>query len=66
MYGKGTIDMFISQRLEEEYHAKVEKWWICFLDLEIAFDSVPRKVLKWAMRMKGIQEVLIRSVMVRF
>ena len=28
-----------------------------------AFDRVPRKVLEWAMRKKGIPEVVVRSVM---
>ena len=36
---------------------------MCFVDLEKAFDSVPRKVLEWAMRKKGIPEVLVISVM---
>ena len=33
------------------------------MDLEKAFDRVQRKVLEWAMRKKGIPEVLVRSVM---
>ena len=36
---------------------------MCFVDLEKAFDKVPMKVLEWALRMKGIPEVLVRSVM---
>ena len=31
--------------------------------LEKAFDRVPRKVLKWAMRKRGIPEVMVRTVM---
>ena len=34
-----------------------------FVDLEKAFDRVSRKVLEWALRMKGIPVVLVRSVM---
>ena len=36
---------------------------MCFVDLDRAFDRVPRKVLQWAKWKKGIPEVLIRSVM---
>ena len=36
---------------------------MCFVDLENAFDSVPRKVLDWTMKKKGIPEVLFSSVM---
>ena len=36
---------------------------MCFVDPEKALDKVPRKVLEWAMRKKGIPDVLVRSVM---
>ena len=64
MPGKGTIDaVFLLRRLQEEYLDKEKKFYMCFVDLEKAFDRVQRKVLEWAMRKKGIQEVTVRAVM---
>ena len=34
-----------------------------FVDLEEVFDRVPRYVLEWALRKKGIPEIVVRSVM---
>ena len=36
---------------------------MCFLDLEKAFDRVPTKVMKWAMRKKKVPEVMVKAVM---
>ena len=36
---------------------------MCFVDMEKAFDRVPRKVMEWAMRKKGQSEVMVRAVM---
>ena len=36
---------------------------MCSFDLEKSFGRVPRKVEEWAMRKKGITEVLITAVM---
>ena len=55
--------VFILRRMQEEYHAKGKKMYMCFVDPEKPFDRVPRKVLEWAMRKKGIPEVLVRSLM---
>ena len=33
------------------------------MDLEKAFEGLPRKVFEWALGEKGIPEVLVRSVM---
>ena len=61
---RGTIDVvFILRRIQEDYNAKGKRLYMCYVDLNKAFDRVPRKVLEWAMRKKGIPEVLVRSVM---
>ena len=37
--------------------------YICFVDMEKAFDRMPRKVMEWAMRKKGLSEVIVRVAM---
>ena len=47
MPGKGTIDaLFLVRRLQEEYRAKDKRIYMCFVDLEKAFDRVPRRVME--------------------
>ena len=36
---------------------------MCLVDLEKTLHRVPRKVMEWAVRKKGIPDVLVRSVM---
>ena len=51
MPGKGTVDaIFIVWRMQEEYQKKDKKLYMCFVDMEKAFDRMPRKVMEWAMR----------------
>ena len=64
MPGKGTVDaIFIVRRMQEEYQKKDKKLYMCFVDMEKVFDRVPRKVMEWAMRKKGLSEVIVRAVM---
>ena len=51
--GKGTNDaVFILRWIQEEYLAKLKKLCACFVDLEEAFDGVPRKDVEWTMSKK--------------
>ena len=62
MPGKGAVDaIFMVRRMQEEYQ-KDKKLYVCFVDIEKAFDRVPRKATEWAMRKKGLSEVMVRAV----
>ena len=64
MSGKETIDaLFLVRRLQEEHRAKDKRMYMCFVDLEKTFDRVPRRVMEWAMRKKGLPEILVKAVM---
>ena len=40
MLGKGTIDaVFILRRVQREYLAEQKKLYVCFVDLDTAFDE---------------------------
>ena len=57
MSGKGIVDaIFIVRRMQEEYQKKNKKLCMYFVDMEKAFDRVPRKVMEWAMRKKGLSK----------
>ena len=64
MPGKGTIDaIFIMRQVQEKHQAKKKKLYYAFVDLEKAFDRVPREVVRWALRKLGVDEWLTRTVM---
>ena len=61
---KGTIDaIFILRQLQEKYLDKKRCLFYCFVDLENASDRVPRKVIEFALRKKGVEEKLVQVVM---
>ena len=63
MPGKGTTDaMFIMQQVHEKHKAKKKKLYYAFVELDKAFDRVPREVVRWALRKLGVDEWLIRTV----
>ena len=61
--GKGTTDaIFIARQLQEKYRAAKKPLYFAFVDLEKAFDRVPRKVLWWALRSLGVEEWAVRVI----
>ena len=61
---KGTVDaIFIVRKMQDEYQKNNKKLYMCFNGMKIAFDRVPTKVRKWAMRKKGLSEVMVWAVM---
>jgi len=67
MPGKGTTDaIFIVRQLQEKHRAKKKHLYYAFVDLEKAFDRVPREVVRWALRKSGVEEWLVETVMALF
>ena len=64
MKGKGTTDAnFIVRQMQEKFRAKGKKLYFGFVDLEKAFDRVPREAIRWAMRRLGVEGWLVSAVM---
>ena len=67
MPGKGTMEaIFILRQLQERYLAKKRTLYFTFVDLEKAFDRVPRTVVRWALRKVRVAEWIIEVVMAMY
>ena len=61
--GRGTTDaIFVVRQLQVKYLAANKRLYMAFVDLEKAFDGVPRKVIWWALRKLGVDEWIVRLV----
>jgi len=54
--------IFIVRQMQEKFTAKRKKLYFGFVDLEKAFDRVPREVIRWAMHKLGVEEWLVSAV----
>ena len=63
MKGKGTTDaIFSARQMQEKFSVKGKKLYFGFVDLEKAFDRVPREVIRWV----GVEEWLVSAVMLMY
>ena len=61
--GRSTTDaIHILRRLQEKYLQKNNKLYHIFVDLEKAFDRVPRQAIEWALRRKCVPEKLVQLI----
>ena len=61
--GRSTFDVILNiNQLQEKNSAKNKTLCHIFVDLEKAFDKIPRKAVKWDLRKKGVPERLIKLV----
>ena len=67
MRGMSTIDaIYIIRHLQEIFLDKEKMLYHIFVDLEKAFDRVPRKAIQWALRRQGVPEQLVKQVMLLY
>ena len=62
--GRGTVDaVFVLRRLSEKLRAKNKMLFFIFVDLEKAFDQVPREVIRFTLGLMGVPEDLVNGIM---
>jgi len=52
----------MARQMQENFRVKGKNLFFGFVDLEKAFDTVPREVISWAMRKLGVEERLATAV----
>jgi len=57
------MPVFTVRQMQENFGVKGKKLYFGFVDLEKAFDRVPREVMQWAMHKLGVEESLVSAVM---
>ena len=62
--GRSTTDaIFVVKQMQEGIIGKDKKSYYGFVDLEKAFDRIPREVVRWVLRKEGVNEYLVKAVM---
>jgi len=63
MPGKSTMEpLFCVRQLVEKYREKNKKLCMVFIDLEKAYDRVPREVLRWALMRKNVPKMYVNLI----
>ncbi|XP_066964344.1 uncharacterized protein [Macrobrachium rosenbergii] len=63
MRGRGTVDaIFIVRQQQEKRLEGNQELYCAFIDLEKAYDRIPREVMLWFLRKRKAQEKLVRLV----
>lgn len=61
-----TYAVFICETGSEKFRAKNKKLYYAFVDLEKAYDRVPRAMVQWALRKAGVEECLVSTIMAMY
>lgn len=61
--GKGTTDaIFVVRQQQEKFLEKQKDRFLAFIDLEKAYDIVPRELVYWGLRKRKVPEYLIKII----